>query len=247
MKKLATQGRLVRFEAAVASAPAQDPDWCAEALKTHRIQPLTGGVIVTQQTKACFSDETLVAPINRLPTTPWWATRSPSIRLARNLAAYQQHLDPILRCANSIQFIDPHLDPAKRGYREFADLLVRAGMRRTPLPDVIEIHRVCYEGSGRGRGFPDLNELELRFRKAYSSLVRDAGLLVDLFVWDDFHDRYLISNLVGISMQNGFDTTKAANSITGWTRLGRDDRDDVQREFDPGSKRHVLKRRFKLP
>jgi hypothetical protein len=57
----------------------------------------------------------------------------------------------------------------------------------------------------------------------------------------------LISNLVGVGLQNGFDATNALNVITSWTRLGRSDRDDVQREFYPFSDRHALRHRFKMP
>jgi hypothetical protein len=67
---------------------------------------------------------------------------------------------------------------------------------------------------------------------------------VEVLIWDDFHDRYVISNLIGILLSNGFDTTANPASITSWTRLGREDRDDVQREFDPASKRHKLHARF---
>jgi hypothetical protein len=242
VKKLAAQGRLVDLPAVLPTAPADDRGWCAEALATHGIRALTGGVIVTKAVKEVYVTEPLVASIDQLPATAWWAARSPSARLPRTLAAYLQHLDPILRCANSIQFIDPHVDPGKYRYREFGQLLVAAG-RRTPAP-LIEIHRVCYEGSGRGRQLLDLAELEQAFRDVLSAPLRSAGLEAEVFVWDDFHDRSLVSNLMGISMSNGFDTTTSQNDITTWNRLGRTDRDDVQREFDPASRHHSLQRRF---
>ena len=83
--------------------------------------------------------------------------------------------------------------------------------------------------------------------KGISARLRAAGLSVEVFIWDDFHDRYLISNLVGISIPNGFDTTQDTNSVTRWTRLGRNDRDDVQREFDVARQRHTLRARFTIP
>jgi hypothetical protein len=67
-----------------------------------------------------------------------------------------------------------------------------------------------------------------------------------VFVWDDFHDRYLISNLMGISLPNGFDTTRDPNSVTTWTRLGRNERDDIQQEFDEASGHHALRARFTI-
>jgi hypothetical protein len=87
----------------------------------------------------------------------------------------------------------------------------------------------------------------MAFRHNLTGPLTLANLSVQVFVWDDFHDRYLISNIVGISVPNGFDTTTAHNAKTTWTRLGRVDRDDVQREFDPPSGRHKLHHKFTLP
>ena len=88
---------------------------------------------------------------------------------------------------------------------------------------------------------------ERRFRDGLSGLLRAAGLQAEVFVWDDFHDRYLISNLVGISLPNGFDTDRNPNSVTSWARLSRTDSDDVLREFDPVSRRHTQRARFTIP
>ena len=248
VKKLATQGRLIRYESALPDPPPDDRHWCAEALATRAARPFAGGVIATKGIKDEYADNSLVARIDRLTSAEWWAARSPSVRLARALEDYKTNLDPILRCSNSILFIDPHLDPEKPGYSNFGSLLAQAG-NRTPRPR-IEIHRVCYEGSGPARRFPmreDAAYFERRFRDALAGPLRDADLNATVFIWDDFHDRYLISNLTGVSLPHGFDTTRAPNVRTTWTRLGRDDRDDVRREFHPAGQRHALAARFELP
>lgn len=242
VKELAKQGRLVPCPPALPEPPLDDRGWCAEALATHERRPLIGGVIVTGSVKDCFWNAETVARVDRLPGAKWWAERSPSVRLTRTLAEYEAHLDPILRCSNSVMFIDPHLDPGKRRYDGFGTLLQRAGLR-TPAPR-IEIHRVCYEGPRRDRCFPDFAPI---FRGALTESLRLAGLTATVHIWDDFHDRYVISNLIGISLPNGFDTSRAPGAVTTWTRLGRRDRDDVQREFDPAAGRHVLRARFEVP
>ena len=66
------------------------------------------------------------------------------------------------------------------------------------------------------------------------------GTVATVYFWDDMHDRYLISDIVGVQMPNGFDTTTAPNSITTWSRLSCNARDDIQREFDPATGRHKL-------
>ena len=245
IKKLAKQGRLIQLPRALPGPPLDDHGWCAEALATHGVHAFTGGVIVTEPVKNTWPNEPLVARIDRLGNTQWWAARSPSVTLMRTLADYEQHLDPVLRCSNSILFIDPHLDPAKDQYHEIGALLALSG-GRTPAPK-IEIHRVCYEGSGQGRQIKDVGYFKPRFHNELARPLRAAGLQAEIFIWDDFHDRYLISNLIGISLPNGFDTTQNPNAVTRWMCLGRKDRDDVQREFDVAAGRHKLQCQFTIP
>ena len=237
VKKLATQGRLIRSPPELPAVPGDDLAWCQEALASHARLGLTGGIIVTGPIKDAYRSEALVARVDRLDGAAWWRSRSPAIRLRRKSLAYRQHLDLILRCANSIQFIDPHLNPAKDQYQDFADLLAGAGSR-TPEP-LIEIH------IHRRRG-ADFDQLARGFRDKLGKALQAAGLQADVFVWNWFHDRYLISNLIGISLPNGFDTSRGED-LTTWTRIGLRQRDDVQREFDPASGRHRLHHRFRIP
>ena len=248
VKKLATQSRLLAFQPALPAAPVDDQGWCAEALATHDTLPFTGGIIATESVKNAHADVDRVARIDRIGNAKWWVARSPSVRLSRTLAGYTEHLGPILRCSKSFMVIDPHLDPAQGRYRDFGALLELAG-GRAPAP-TIEIHRVCYEGSGPGRRFP-LREDPTYFRRCFDAgfvnRLQAVDLKAEVFIWDDFHDRYLISNLVGVSLPNGFDTTNNPDDTTTWSRLGRNERDDVQREFDLASHRHVLHDRFTIP
>ena len=241
VKSLAKQSRLIAVPGELPDVPIGDQGWCQEALATHASSPLTGGVIVTQPIKDAYRYDTLVASIDRLDRGPWWRNRSESTRLTRTIAAYQQNLDVILRHANSLCFIDPYLDPTKTRYAGFADLLVAAGRRA--LAPQIEIHRKI----GPGHSPRVVQQLNLDFRGTLTTKLQQAGLRAKVFVWDDFHDRYLISNLVGISLPNGFDTSNDPTEETTWARLGSRERDDIQREFDPASNRHTLHGKFTIP
>lgn len=244
LRKLATQQRLIRFEPLRAAAPGTDGEWCEEALETHLRRALYG-VIVTARVPVASRANPVVATVDALTAAPWWQARSPSMRLTRTIAAYRVALDPLLRHANSLMFIDPHLDPSLHAYRDFVTLLVAAG-GRAPAP-LIELHRVCYAGSGVNRVVLTPVVLEAAFRQPLANALQVAGIAAEVFIWDDFHDRYVISDLMGILVPNGFDTTGAPNSQTTWSRLGRPERDDIQREFDPNAGRHVLLRRFRVP
>ena len=141
-------------------------------------------------------------------------------------------------------FIDAHVDPSLARYSDFVKLVCKMG-GRFPKP-LIEIHRVCYIGSGQSRQIVPTSDWETRFRQAMSPSLTTAGLSAKVLIWDDFHDRHIISDLIGIGMLNGLDTTTASTKTT-WNRLGRTDRDDVQREFDPASGTHSLRGQFVLP
>ncbi len=245
IRKLIEQRRLRPSMPASKIAPTNSSEWCQEALASHDSDSLDG-IISSDSTAREFRGKAknIVTSIEKLSNAQWWQGRRErgcSQRLCRNTSEYLQHLQRILSHANSFMFIDPHLDPSQPRYGEFLTLL--QAIQRPDVAPLIEIHRVCYVGSPRVREFPEWEE---RFRDNLDVPLKDVGLTIEVFIWDDFHDRYLITDIVGIGMQNGFDVTTNTKDLTAWFRLGRKDRDDIQREFYRDAKRHDLKQRFTL-
>lgn len=243
--KVIVRDRLCYSTACGEAVPSTAAEWCQEALESHVVSPLQG-IIADQPTADLHNDENLIAAATQLTEKTWWTGGKNSIELKRTTNGYLEALGPTLRHSNSIWFIDPHLDPDRPDYRGFSDLLRACGSRKPAAR--IQIHRVCYLGSGRERQIitaDKYGEWENRFRTILGSVVREADLKVEVFFWDDFHDRYLISNLIGILMPNGFDTD-AEKPVTRWARLDRDHRDSVEREFDPPSSPHALRYRFSI-
>ena len=143
---------------------------------------------------------------------------------------YDAALAPVLRHANSLIFVDPFIDPTD--HYQYGDLLkLLAGLRARSVKPLVEIHRAAWYGGGDKR--PQVNDVVAALTPAITTAAKTAGLSVDVFLWDDIHDRYLITDLIGIGLQYGFGTTTKPNAQTTWHRLGRSDRDSVQREFDP--------------
>lgn len=145
-------------------------------------------------------------------------------------------------------FIDPHIDPTRHHYSGFIQIL--QAMKRPAVQPLIEVHRVCYEGSGPGRLMfvgARRAELEKRFRDSWTKDLTAAGLSVKVFVWPDLHDRYLLTDLIGIEMNNGFDSSTDKNEKTTWGRMGRAEADDVQREHDPAAARVKPHYHFLVP
>ena len=241
IKELAKQGRLTPYPPVLPDPPPDDQGWCAEALATHNGCAFTGGVIVTESIKNTRTRESLVAQIDQLDSAQWWTPQNSSVTLTRRSADYKKHLDQVLRFSKSLLFIDPYLDPMKPRYRHIGALLKIAG-GRDPAPK-IEIHRHSREGTRN----MNRTYFENRFRTGLVNSLVTAGLQVEVFIWDRLHDRYLISNLIGILLPNGFDIDQSRNADTTWARLSRDDRDNVLRQFDPASRRHVLCGKFTIP
>jgi hypothetical protein len=244
LKKLVKQNRLVLAEAVLPNIPVYDSQWCHEAAASHQREPLTG-IITTAKVADEVGKYDFLVRIERLGSSTCWTCRSASVRLARSYGEYATQLHLIMKSANSVMLIDPHLDPTLPRYSDVLPLLLLAQSRH-PEP-LIEIHRVIYVGSGANRQLIDSAEWENRFRSAWRNDLLSAGLRIEIFIWDDHHDRYLITDLIGIEMANGYDTTKNLNDITTWCRISRKDRDDIQREFDPACNRHKLRHRFTVP
>ena len=80
--------------------------------------------------------------------------------------------------------------------------------------------------------------LEQRFRNAWGATLQAAGMSAFVYVWPDIHDRYLISNLIGLSVTDGFDESGDPTDTMMFGRLSRDDADRVQRDHDIAFSRH---------
>jgi hypothetical protein len=239
LKKLATGNRLRRFPPHAAVAPTSAADWCQEGIDVSSVELLTG-IIAGHITKESFPADS-VASIEKLTGTTWWQARSPTKTIQRNTTEYLRVLNRILLQANSLMFIDPNLDPSAYNYREFHKLLLPL-VNRAIKPRV-EIHRSFCAGDGPRRVFPSELEWKAKFG-ALEPTVKSVGINIEVFLWDDFHERYLIADIVGIMAPGGFDVTGNPNDWSTWGRLGRDDKDKIQRLFDPAARPDKLKWSF---
>jgi len=233
LKKLVQNNRLRRFPRQGISDPANAKDWCQEGVSSISVtEPLTG-IIASNATKLGFPANE-VASIEKLTGTPWWQSRSPSVTVDRKTAEYLRVLHRALLQANSLMFIDPNLDPDSHNYREFGQLLAPLASRA--IKPRIEIHRSFCKGDGKARTFPTQADWESSYA-ALGRELRALGIQADVFGWDDFHERYLIADVVGISVPAGFDVTGKQDDWSTWGRLGRDDKDKIQRLFDPAARK----------
>lgn len=239
LKKLKQNNRLRRFPQQNGSMPESSLDWCRESQTGHGLDPLNGIIAAHATKQHCAAAE--VACIEKLAGTFWWQQRSPSVTVDRKTARYLAVLGRLLQQANSLMFIDPNLDPSSRNYREFGQLL--APLAGRAIKPRIEIHRSLCIGDGPARTFPTEADWKRSFA-AFGAALKAQGLMAEIFLWDDFHERYLVADVMGISVPAGFDVTTRPDDWSTWGRLGRDDKDKIQRLFDPASRAAKLKWRF---
>ncbi len=241
LSKLAINNRLRSFPRQAATVPTTASEWCNEALASGKIAALTG-IISAHITKQQFSHPA-VASIERLTGTNWWQCRSSSVSVDRKTAQYLQVLDRVLIQCRSLMFIDPNLDPSAPNYREFVDLLLPLAKRE--IPPKIEIHRSLCKGDGRERTFPSKSEWATSF-EVLGAALNKVGLPAQIFFWDDFHDRFLITDLIGIIVPYGFDVTRRQSDLTIWGRLGRAEKEIVQKKYDPAASSQSFRFQFNI-
>lgn len=241
LAKLRTNNRLRPFAPALPADPATSADWLTEGLATTGVEPVAG-IIAAHATAAQTTDQR-VGSVERLPAMNWWQARSPSRTMARSTVSYLGALEPILRQARSLMFIDPYLNPSSPNYGQIANLL--HPLRHRQDPPIVELHRSFSLIDAGTRTFP----CEAAWRQKFDPLnqtLRGAGLKAQVFLWEDFHDRFLIADVIGLSVSAGFDTPANPNDNATWTRLGRDGKEAKQREFDPATRPAALKFRFAI-
>jgi hypothetical protein len=249
LKQLVLNHRFTLAPPESEKAPTDSQEWCQEALASHRSNALAG-ILACPSVKQAFRKEQLVASIANRSSSKWWQNHvgradPQGPRIKRTIESYLTQLDKVLRFASHIMFLDPHLDPTRPGYKDFLRILQAASRTNGPKPK-LEIHRVCYEGSGHQRNVIANAEWERRFRSEFDAPLRSMRLSVEVFIWSDEHERHLISNLIGLHLGNGFDVSRDPNARTTWTRLSSADRDSIQRDFDPAVRGSKLIHRFSI-
>ncbi|KKI99654.1 hypothetical protein PROH_07095 [Prochlorothrix hollandica PCC 9006 = CALU 1027] len=171
------------------------------------------------------------------------------IQIPKQTIDYCQHLRLILSCANSVMFIDPYLDPSQSQYGEFYHLL---NLVKQPYAR-IELHSAVkgQDQSNMYRSTLDLQDWIKRFSILYP-ILKAKNLVAEVFIWQDFdpddqkiHDRYILTDLVGISMTSGFNIQ--ANAEVTWSRQTKKIYEKTQNDFHPNAGTYTLKYNFMIP
>lgn len=244
LEALRKDSRLVPAQRCLSDEPDSAVEWCREALASHARSTLDA-IIVGHESAAAFTESPVVA-FQDLPSFEARLKPAAAIRIPQNTAAYLSHLGPALRTARRICYFDPFLDPVSPPYGEFLQLLL-ATRDRHPLPR-IELHRKClYKGPRQPERIVTRKEdWQEIFGDWHTALAR-SGLRVLVRIWDDFHDRHFLSNVIGLQLGNGLISSRNPRATVLCARLSRDVRDKLDREFDENNKTvHELRCGFEI-
>lgn len=201
--------------------------WLEEALALDTRLPCFGTVV----SPCVESKSPRVAKVNELSEADWWdeILKEATVRVARSLPSYRESLRAVLEGARSIMIIDPHAEPESDHYDSLLELIL--GCRRPADAPLVELHRVRYRGSGPSRDF------YVDWRSAFarwSERLRKAGIRVHVYIRSAFHDRFVITDQVGLGLSNGLDLSRRGEKLT-ISRLSRSVADGVRSDFTRNS------------
>jgi hypothetical protein len=80
----------------------------------------------------------------------------------------------------------------------------------------------------------------------WSERLARAGITADVFIWENTHDRYLVSDIISISLPYGFDIGSDGDPPTTWNRIGAKEIERLQLEYEPVCKLHGLAGAFTI-
>lgn len=229
---LIKNNRFINRPTSLSYDSSTDEDWIKEAIDLKvKGSILSKNIFISHKNSSYKKHLTEVYCIENIFNSEYWKNRSCSVRLKRDIDEYVSVLKLVLMNSNSLIFIDPYLDPSPNlSHKNFYKLLTECENMTLKNSVQVNIHIK--------KNKIEIQEWKKTFKNHLFSMHDFKKLKFDIYIWDDFHDRYLISDLIGISVPNGFDTTTDEKNITTWTRLALKDKEEVEREFDPNAKIH---------
>lgn len=241
LKNLKKDGRIVKALTQKNASPTAELDWLNEALASHNGEPELAQFFGTDafcSTLRAVDYQQLPKGVSKLPFCAPFSGGGCSIKVGRDVDAYWAALKPLAKYSRSLMFIDPYLDLSAANYRDFMKLL-RAIADINPKVE-IELHRQIKPAGDRA-AMLTATDWHQKFRQALAADPVVNAMRIGVFIWNEFHDRFVISDLMGASVPYGFDTT-AKKDETRWTLLSAQDSEDVRAEFSAGDpqKRRVL-------
>jgi hypothetical protein len=210
--------------------PDTDLEWLDEVLAAHGPEPFYAIVTLGENLKA-RTCPACILPIGSVWRSTLWQERANSRRLERKATVFQDVLRPVLRHAKSLMLIDPNIRPEEpRFFRPLQGLVQTAYTR--PDPNTLKVFEIRARPPAFAGGTYTWFEGEMRSRIAH---LVPAGRRVRLILWQDMrptlHNRFVLANFCGISLDRGLDESTTGPDKDDWQLLSESHRAEVWTHF----------------
>lgn len=226
---LKDRNRLVRHPKR-ATNPNDDLEWLELAREAHNRAPLDAILLTPELLDRSGVNDGILVDISDALDLPAWLGRRRSETIKQREEDYRGLLPKILRHAKRLYLIDPFFRPDRRQWTDTieicASLLGQRGFE--PLQGIIEIH--TGDPSNRRSPADEFAAWDSWKRKHFAPNYRHT---LSVAMWKRFddgervHDRFLITDQVGLSIAGGLDCVRPAfgtPSDTIWTLMDEKDR-----------------------
>lgn len=206
--------------------PRTDSEWYDEAKLSNEREKLTG-IIVAEKLNEHRGN---VSSVRDLDDAHFWKDRHARV-VKRTVENYIQELNLIIECANSFMLIEPNFMPENKRFSGFFLGLLEEIKKKNKGTPRIELH--CKKKNFQNLGAESVKKF---FDRHIGSQCRSLKMPISVFVRSGRpHDRYLITDIIAISSDNGFDVDLGQVHTTVWHRLTKEVADSVQRQYDCNS------------
>lgn len=232
---LYSRNRIIRYP--LGSAKFQDDDyrWLRWSLERHNADSLTGVFTTDAMIELSELQNTLLVRISKALSSNCWLGRKRSLSFTKVASNLQQHLAPIVRYANKVSLIDPYMNCREDRFlntvQHCANLLGRNDGKQNL--GIIHIHAGDPLNTGLAEHRESSQDRLKRWSIALRQMAQQWGHTFRVFLWGKqktslglgrvFHDRYIITDQVGISTPSGLDFLEDEDEHrahqTTWTTL----------------------------
>jgi hypothetical protein len=244
---LEDRNRIVRHPKRVAGPPHTEDEWLALAIESHRRTAMLEIMGSSDVCARCTEGAVPVFPLQDVLDSQPWSSRRNTRTLRKNMSEFKQALRPVLRYARAVKLIDPYLSPHATRFTNTIELVLRVtGDRRhgQQMDARIDIH------AGDPNHVRDEHRETAEQRlAAWKRTLQGIGVAphrVRVFLWktydggENMHDRFILTDQIGISVPGGLDCRTGAANTTTWSRLDFDDQQFWAARFDAAANTYEL-------
>ncbi len=185
--------------------------------------------------KCCHVDDVQISDV-------WVKFKKNDLILHKTPNDLQNVLKTFLSYSKNLKIIDPYFDDSKK-CQDSIEIFVknyRYRLRLGYIRDTIEIHTSNQDNS------IDVATFKIRMERMLKKINNEAKHTIKVYIWgnnsgeDKFHDRIILTNIIGIKSTHSFDVKENSQQEVTWSILSKDSHDKHDDNFGQFSKFKLL-------